>query len=98
MPAGAGAWEAGRVARMRVSPPPRPPVGVHLHGTDVHSSLDVFYLPGCHLVDTFKQNLKNSAKQLFRLFNNTGPVCQGYSCEQDKAVSIKELTFLEKRS
>lgn len=35
MPAGAGAWEAGRVARMRVSPPPRPPVGVHLHGTDV---------------------------------------------------------------
>lgn len=35
VPAGAGAWEAGGVARMRVSPPPRPPVGVHLHGTDV---------------------------------------------------------------
>ncbi|XP_070477431.1 endogenous retrovirus group K member 9 Pol protein [Equus przewalskii] len=42
-----------------------------LRNLQVHSSLDVFYLPGCHLVDTFKQNLKNSAKQLFRLFNNT---------------------------
>nr|XP_044611891.1 uncharacterized protein LOC123279846 isoform X2 [Equus asinus] len=103
VPAGAGAWEAGGVARMRVSPPPRPPVGVHLHGTDVHSSLDVFYLPGCHLVDTFKQNLKNSAKQLFRLFNNTvwkpmrartearrpvGPFCNNSDESVDQGVAM----------